>query len=326
MMNIDNTPVLSVIVPVYNVEDYLAECLDSILRQSLKDIEILAVDDGSIDSSAEIIRVYASKDSRIKPLFKENGGLSDARNYGLDRVTGKYITFIDSDDVLLDDNIFGNIISYLETHKDIDAVQYDVVYKWNSPYENKLIHSYGLFHGEEDILRGYLNGNIHVSCCDKVFRTEVFNNIRFPKGEISEDIAIISEITRKVKGIFVSDFGYYGYRYREESITASAPMPQKIYSILRSYNKYLTHCLKYKTLKKRTISIYSSLIWNYIAVMRRSNKEFLDELFKQPVFINITFREWFICRGNSIGDMIKSFLVCVTGAKVTSKFQSLFIK
>lgn len=325
-MNIDNSPALSVIVPVYNVEDYLAECLDSILRQSLKDIEILAVDDGSTDSSAEIIRVYASKDSRIKPLFKENGGLSDARNYGLDRVSGKYITFIDSDDVLLDDNIFGNIISYLETHKDIDAVQYDVVYKWNSPYENKLIHSYGLFHGEEDILRGYLNGNIHVSCWDKVFRTEVFDNIRFPKGEISEDIAIISEITRKVKVIFVSDFGYYGYRYREGSISTSAPKPEKIYSILRSYNKYLTYCLKYKALKKETISIYSSLIWNYIAVMRRSNKEFLDEFFEQPVFINLTFYEWFKCRGNSIEDMIKSFLVCVAGAKATYRFQSLFIK
>lgn len=325
-MNIEPTPVLSVIVPVYNVEDYLAECLDSILHQSLSDMEILVVDDGSTDSSVGIIRNYASKDNRIKPYFKENGGLSDARNYGLDRASGKYITFIDSDDVLLSSDIYMQIVAYLEENNEIDAVQYDVAYKWNSPYEFRKKNPVEEYISTEKILTGYLNELIHVSCCDKVFRADVFKNIRFPKGEISEDIAIIPDIAIKVRGLYVSDIYGYGYRYREGSISTSAPKPQKLYSVLRSYHKYLACCLKYESLKQRSIEIYSSLVWNYIAVMRRYNKEDLDEFLEQPGFINLKFADWFRYRGHSVESLVKSFLVCVMGVRLTSKFQALFIK
>lgn len=325
-MSVETRPVLSVIVPVYNVEDYLAECLESILHQSLNDMEILVVDDGSTDSSADIIRDYASKDNRIKSFFKENGGLSDARNYGLDRASGKNITFIDSDDVLLSNDIYTQIVAYLEENNEIDAVQYDVAYKWNSPYEFRKKHSVEKYISKEKILTGYLNEQIHVSCCDKVFRADVFKNIRFPKGEISEDIAIIPDIATKVRGLYVSDIYGYGYRYREGSISTSAPKPQKIYSVLRSYHKYLAYCLKYESLKQRSIEIYSSLIWNYIAVMRLYNKEDLDDFLEQPGFINLKFADWFKYRGHSVESSVKSFLVCVTGVVATSKFQALFIK
>ncbi|MBQ5976796.1 MAG: glycosyltransferase family 2 protein [Oscillospiraceae bacterium] len=89
---------ISVIIPIYNMEAYLARCLDSVLNNTYRNLEVLCVDDGSTDSSAEILRAYAEKDSRIVPIFKENGGVSSARNAGLDRMTGEYVTFVDPDD------------------------------------------------------------------------------------------------------------------------------------------------------------------------------------------------------------------------------------
>lgn len=91
-------PLISVIVPAYNVEKFVEKCIDSILLQSFKDFEVLLIDDGAKDSTPEICDACANKDSRIKVYHKENGGLSDARNYGIDRMQGKYVTFIDSDD------------------------------------------------------------------------------------------------------------------------------------------------------------------------------------------------------------------------------------
>ena len=89
---------ISVIIPIYNMEAYLARCLDSVLNNTYRNLEVLCVDDGSKDASAEILRAYAEKDSRIVPIFKENGGVSSARNAGLDRMTGEYLTFVDPDD------------------------------------------------------------------------------------------------------------------------------------------------------------------------------------------------------------------------------------
>ena len=95
-------PLISVIVPVYNVEQYLRQCLDSILNQTYQEIEVLLINDGSTDASDEICREYAERDNRIRYFVKENGGLSDARNYALDRATGEYVTFVDSDDFLME--------------------------------------------------------------------------------------------------------------------------------------------------------------------------------------------------------------------------------
>ena len=100
-----NEPLISVIVPVYNVEKYLPQCLDSIKNQTYTNLEIILVDDGSTDSSESICEDYAKSDSRIKLYHKENGGLSDARNYGIERASGQYFTFIDSDDYITKDYV-----------------------------------------------------------------------------------------------------------------------------------------------------------------------------------------------------------------------------
>ena len=111
-------PLISVIVPAYNVEKFIGKCIDSILRQSFKDFEVLLIDDGAKDSTPEICDACAKKDSRIKVYHKENGGLSDARNYGIDRMQGKYVTFIDSDDYV-DSGYFEYLYGLITQEEDI---------------------------------------------------------------------------------------------------------------------------------------------------------------------------------------------------------------
>lgn len=117
-------PVISVIVPFYNVEPYLAQCIDSILYQTFTDFELLLVDDGSTDSSFKICERYMSEDPRIKVFHKDNGGLSSARNFGLDRAVGQYVIFIDSDDYLLENDAFSKLIRYAGD-KNLDILRFD---------------------------------------------------------------------------------------------------------------------------------------------------------------------------------------------------------
>lgn len=117
-------PVISVIVPVYNVETYLAQCIESILSQTFEDFELLLVDDGSKDRSGEICDVFAAGDTRIRAFHKENGGLSSARNYGIDRANGRYVVFIDSDDYLLENDAFSRLVSYSDKRA-LDILRFD---------------------------------------------------------------------------------------------------------------------------------------------------------------------------------------------------------
>ena len=117
-------PVISVIVPVYNVETYLSQCIESILSQTFEDFELLLVDDGSKDRSGEICDVFAAGDTRIRAFHKQNGGLSSARNYGIDRANGRYVVFIDSDDYLLENDAFSRLVSYSD-ERALDILRFD---------------------------------------------------------------------------------------------------------------------------------------------------------------------------------------------------------
>ena len=128
---------LSIIVPVYNVELYIAECIDSILAQTFKDWELILVDDGSKDNSGKICDEYAQKDSRIKVIHKKNEGLSSSRNTGLDNISGKFVTFVDSDDVILGEDTLQKLIDIFVDDQELDILQYDVIHKWQSTEEHK---------------------------------------------------------------------------------------------------------------------------------------------------------------------------------------------
>ena len=183
---------ISIIVPIYNVEKYLRMCLDSIEHQTYSNIEVLLINDGSPDSSGEICQEYVARDSRFHYFEKENGGLSDARNYGIERSNGMYLTFVDSDDWLsltyVEDlyqaairNDADTVVSHYTIYNESDRNYY--VHIWDDYYEKTCT-------GEELVLELpslELNGYIYITSWGILFKKELFNNIRFPKGKVIED-------------------------------------------------------------------------------------------------------------------------------------------
>lgn len=210
---------VSIIVPVYNVENYLAKCLDSLVKQSLPDIEILVVNDGSKDNSEKIIEGYTQKyPEKIKAYTKENGGLSDARNFGIDRATGDYIGFVDSDDYVTE-TMFEEMLLLAEKHNakmvisNIQKVDENgkVVQKLtqlpNMPEKITLEKNFSVF------------SDISYFACNKLFKKELFNQKRFKKGVHFEDIQLIPQLLLECETIAQTQNFHYQYLERTDSIT-----------------------------------------------------------------------------------------------------------
>ena len=209
---------ISIIVPVYKVEKYINRCIDSIINQTYKNLEIILVDDGSPDNCGKICDKYAGSDSRIIVIHKENGGLSDARNVAIDIATGKYIAFIDSDDyvdkqyieylynILKKNNAELSICNFKEVYdkKIIEEVEEDFYEKNFTP--------------EEAIETMLYQKEFDHSAWGKLYKKELFDNIRFPKGRIFEDFAIMYELIGNTKSICFGSKRKYFYYIRKDSI------------------------------------------------------------------------------------------------------------
>jgi len=211
-------PKISVIVPVYNTAQYLSKCLDSILNQTLKDIEIIIVNDGSKDNSQEIIDDYTKKDHRIKSILKENGGLSDARNVGIDGATGDYIAFVDSDDYI--DIMMLEKMYVLSQKHSSEIVMCDLVkVDENGKQFRDLPQSPQL--PEKIVLKDDFTifGEISCFACNKIFKKSLFKRHRFMKGIHFEDIELIPKLILDSTIISKINEPFYKYFERQDSIT-----------------------------------------------------------------------------------------------------------
>ena len=219
----ENTPLFSVIVPVYNVENFLPRCVDSILAQNVDSMEIILVDDGSRDSSGTICDEYARKDSRIRVVHKENGGLSSARNTGLDICRGEYIAFVDSDD-WIEPDAYENM---LKTARELDVKmvcggRYDVSSKTGEkklglcPPKTEKISS------EELVGRIFTWDNCDSSACDKLYHRSLLEGWRFPMGKVCEDVPVMYRIVLQTDYVAVYGHPVYNYFHRHGSITTAA--------------------------------------------------------------------------------------------------------
>lgn len=207
---------ISIVVPVFNVESYLSKCLDSILEQTYKNIEIIVVDDGSTDLSSSICDDYAKRNTNVVVIHKENGGLSSARNAGIKVAKGKHIFFIDSDDYI-DKKTLEILIDSLEKNEsDISICQItdnknEFGTKKNLTTEN--------FSSKEALKQIFAEQKLNTSACAKLFKRELFDSIEFPEGLIYEDFATIYKVILKAKNITACNLPLYYYRTNEESIT-----------------------------------------------------------------------------------------------------------
>ena len=218
MDNYRNTPLISVIIPVYNVEKYLSKCIDSVLGQTYTNLDIILVDDGATDSSGRICDEYAAKDNRIRVIHKKNGGLSDARNAGIDIAQGSLISFLDSDDYLLNDfydYIWGLMRKYNADMVATPLCSYaDSGEILSSPSDE----SETLMSDSDAIHNMFSRAGIPWCAQAKLYKTELFRNIRYPVGKLMEDKATTYKIFAKCKKIVYARSYKYMYLIRQGSI------------------------------------------------------------------------------------------------------------
>lgn len=221
---------VSVIVPIYNVEKYLPACVESIVSQTWKNLQIILVDDGSTDSCPSLCDGYAMQDSRIEVVHKENGGLSDARNAGMAIARGEYWAFIDSDDV-----IAGDMIEYLcsmaERHNaDMAVCQRTLINEEGKTLRGgaELFDDYVLTDNKA-CMHDFLSVNrIDTVAWGKLYRRELFNEVRYPKGKYHEDVFTTYKLVALSEVIAVGAGRKYMYRIRGKSITQSSFSPKHL--------------------------------------------------------------------------------------------------
>lgn len=204
-------PLVSVIVPIYNVEDYLEECLQSIIEQTYYNLQIILVDDGSTDNSGGICDNYMQKDSRIEVIHKKNGGLSSARNAGLDRASGDFISFVDSDDKIHMDFIQHLYCEIINKNADISACGFLAAFK-NQTIEQP--EKKAVMSSREAIYKLIENVEFHDHVCTKLFKATIWKDIRFPVGKVYEDIRTTYRTILEADTVCVSDECLYWYRQR----------------------------------------------------------------------------------------------------------------
>lgn len=322
----NSNPLISIIIPVYNVEKFIGYCVDSVINQSYTNIEILLIDDGSTDSSDILCDEYARTDNRIKVIHKTNGGLSDARNVGIGIATGKYISFIDSDDYILPTYIeyLFNLIS--KSNADISVCQLI-----NVDESNNVLSIGGdpvdkIVNGNIDCMKEYLSeSSIDTVAWRKLYKKDLFkSDIRYPVGKYHEDVWTTYKLIAQCNTIAIGSSALYAYRQRTGSIVNSSFSPKHLDSvygalerqkfieinypdfsslssvgIIYAANICLMRIIKSKSKNiKSYIDFLQPLYRHYLGSYLRSNVRYASKIFalsasiSVSVFANILKRIW----------------------------------
>lgn len=231
MPNIKNK--ISIIVPCYNVEQYLPKCIDSIINQTYKNLEILLVDDGSPDRCGEICDEYAKKDTRIKVIHKKNGGLADARNVALDVMTGEYVVCVDSDDYISPTHIEG-LYHLIEKHgADVSVNTFCSFYEGSSPNPSPKSTKDWVLDGLHATEMMFYQEHFDNTAWGKMYKASLFDGIRYPKGLLFEDLPTTYRLLLKANKVVFNDEQSYFYLLRSNSIEGAAFSPHKLDSGLQ---------------------------------------------------------------------------------------------
>ena len=305
---------VSVIIPVYNVEKYLEEALESVINQSLKDIEIIVINDGSTDRSLRIIKEYANKDKRIKIINQKNQGLSIARNMGIEKAKGKYICFMDSDDYI---DLKTLEICYKKCEKyKLEMVCFDAFlfssienFKYIANYDRSFIEVNKIFTGREFTRLCLKNKKNIVSSCLYFFKREILykEKLKFYSGIQYEDNLFSTILFDKVERLMYINKQFYFRRYRENSITTQKATKKKLEDLFKvsdeliNYrNEQCTNRISSINLKKITSGILGSILYmsltndlfkkEVIEKIKKEYKEYID----YKIILKILFEKKYI--------------------------------
>lgn len=231
-----NDDLISVIIPIYNCEKYLDRCINSVINQTYKNLEVILVDDGSTDSSGLICDRYLKKDKRIKVFHTSNGGLSAARNYGIGKAKASYIGFVDSDDQIdtyMYETLYNNLIN---NNADLSVCSVSFVYK-DTLLRSKKYCPIEIIDSKKDTINLFFHYLGGVSAWNKLYKKELFKNISFPEGRFFEDAWVMYEIFDKCKKIVYDHKQLYLYTQRPDTIMSS--VSQKLAKDWVSHNREL---------------------------------------------------------------------------------------
>lgn len=302
---------VSVIVPIYNVEFYLKRCIDSILEQTYKNLEILLIDDGSTDNSSKICDDYKIKDKRIKVVHKKNGGLSDARNVGINMAKGYYITFIDSDDSVEKDMIEYLLMLIVKFNTKMSICSHNIIFD-----EGKRIKRLG--NGKEEkltakecIKKMLYHKDVDTSAWAKLYSRDLFDNIKYPKGLLFEDIGTTYKFFFKSKFIACGYIGKYNYYVRKNSIVTGCFSEKKL-DLLKMTDMMAVDVLKIfpdlnKAVLRRRVYARFSTINQMIGVNNIDNIR--NDLIN---FIKINANKVLIDKLAPIRDKIAIIILCIS--------------
>lgn len=249
---------ISVIVPVYNVERYLEKCIESICFQTYRHLEIILSNDGSTDGSGEICDTYARKDARIRVIHKENGGLSDARNAGIEIAKGKYFMFVDSDDTITPDTIQRLYSAVTEHSCEIAVCNMVRIYDDGAtePFYNP-VDSLTVWEGQQrfETLK-------QPSACNKLFLAELFHDVRFPKGKFYEDTFVYHVLAHRANKIVLTGHDGYYYLSRRESILGQPKYTDRYFDFVEAVYSRMTYLLEHRIIhygEEACLSLYAAV-------------------------------------------------------------------
>ncbi|MBR2991081.1 MAG: glycosyltransferase [Solobacterium sp.] len=262
-------PAISVIIPVYNIEAYIEECLSSVFQQTYPDLEIIAVNDGSTDRSRELLQACAASDSRLVILDKENGGLSDARNHGLSAAHGDYVMFVDGDDRIRCDA--AELLFRVCTENDADIAVSDMEYFYEDG--ERSFSSGGVFRVTDAAAMPSLV-SINNSACNKLFRRSLFDDLRFPVGKYYEDLATVPVLLYKAERVAKVDEPLYEYRQRRGSIAHTAS--RKIFDIYDALDGDIAYVREHGNEPEVLKALYSLYIVHGLDLTTLRIKDFDD--------------------------------------------------
>lgn len=289
----------SIIVPVYNVESYLKKCIESLINQTYSNIEILLIDDGSLDNSLKICYEYSEKHGNIEVYHKSNGGLSDARNYGLSKASGNYIMFVDSDDYISIEacqNFYNALIN-----EDVDIVTGNCIRVEQDVQEYQMFsQSIGICSGKEFIKKQLEKRTFHITAWRNVYRKKFLleNNLFFKKGIYHEDEQWTPRVFLPAKKVMNTDIIFYYHVIREGSITQKKSQEKNGLDLINTYNDLSV--------------IYSKLDDFYLKELLNDNlvDTYLEGVYKTKGLTIIEKEDMAFLRNNAISKRNK-FKVCL---------------
>ena len=321
---------ISVIVPVYNVEHYLSKCINSILNQTFKDFELILVNDGSTDNSLNICKKYLKKDNRIKIISKTNGGLSEARNYGLNKAIGKYVCFIDSDDFVEQDYLS----ELYHTSERLDA-DITICGFYTVDEEYKRIDT-AFLNEPKDIQKmsgqnvvKYLyreNSTVNVVAWNKLYKRSLFENLRYEVGRFFEDEYMIVPVLWKAKNVSFVRIPLYNYLQRSDSIMHTNLNLKKVKDAIDFQKQRISffHSVYRIDLEKLAIQNYR---YSIIKLMMNDNCRTNPKL---KVDLQSDFRKYnFSFKANSIIQNVENILGYIDigiAARTVSFFKNIRLK